>query len=73
MIPRYAIIDEFERDEFEKKWHMPYGYGTCYITADPEDAIEVYEEMLYMTDDGPETSLIIEEFTENSKTLFYRK
>ncbi len=73
MIPRYAIVDEFDREEFEKRWHIPYGYGECYITADPEDAIKVYNEWVDEMGEEDTNSLIIEEITDAKRTLFYRK
>jgi len=73
MIPRYAIVDEFEREEFEKRWQIPYGYGECYITADPDDAIRVYEEIVETVGEEEANSFIIEEIYEGGKTLFYRK
>jgi hypothetical protein len=39
MKPRYAIIDEEERDEFEKEFQLPYGYGDSFIAYSFEEAI----------------------------------
>lgn len=39
MKTRYVIIERKKRDDFEKEWHLPYGYGECYITFDFDEAI----------------------------------
>jgi len=46
MEPVYAIINEKERDNFEKKWFIPYGYFNCELFTNLDEAIEVYE-MVY--------------------------
>jgi len=39
MIPRFVIINISERNEFEKEYQLPYGYGDCPIFDDIDDAI----------------------------------
>jgi len=39
MKARYIIIDEQVRNNFEKKWQIPYGYSGCFMTFDLEEAI----------------------------------
>jgi len=40
MKPRYVVIDKNKRDEFEKDWQLPYGYGGCRIFLNLGDAID---------------------------------
>ena len=47
MIPRYAIIDVEERDDFEKKTHLPYGYSNCFITHNLNYAIDRFMKYKY--------------------------
>jgi hypothetical protein len=44
MGPRYIIVDKAERDEFEMKWQLPYGYNGCRIFNDEVKAIEFYKD-----------------------------
>ena len=68
MEPRYAIIDEYERAKFEKEWQMPYGYSHCFITTEPQEAIQWLENHL-----GGET-IIIEKISEGGYIeFFYRR
>lgn len=39
MKARYAILNEEERNTFEKENEMPYGYGSCEIFYDFEQAV----------------------------------
>ncbi len=57
MKPRYAVINQNERDKFEKKWQLPYGYKDCFITTKPQEAIDMLEEMAGIAD---ASELIIE-------------
>jgi len=45
MIPRFVIINIDERNEFEKMYQLPYGYGDCPIFDDIDDAIRVLKEI----------------------------
>ena len=48
MKPRYAVINEYERDMFEKEWQVPYGYGKCFVSTNPQEAIQILESFLEM-------------------------
>jgi len=43
MKPRFAVLNEMERDDFEKKEQLSYGYGSVDIYEDIEQAIEEAE------------------------------
>jgi len=38
---QYAIVNERERIEFEKKYHLPYGYAKAVISNDLQWSIKV--------------------------------
>lgn len=40
MKPRYVVVHEAERDDFEKEYQLPYGYGGLDIYFDLEEAID---------------------------------
>lgn len=40
MKDRYVIVNEEERDEFEKENEMPYGYYSCEIFYDFYEAVD---------------------------------
>ncbi len=70
MKPRYAIIDEYERAKFEKEWQMPYGYSHCFISSNPQEAIQWLENHY----EDSETTVIIEKISEGGYIeLFYRR
>jgi len=70
MQPRYAIIDEYERQKFEKEWQMPYGYSHCFISLEPQEAIKWLENHY----EESETTVIIEKISEGGYIeLFYRR
>ena len=43
MIPRYVVLNEAERDDFERYNQLSYGYGGLDIYYDMEEAIEEAE------------------------------
>ncbi len=64
MIPSYAVIHEAERDDFEKKTQLSYGYGAVDIYYDMEDAI-----------DGAEwlgLGYVVEEISEDGRQVVHR-
>jgi hypothetical protein len=63
MKPRYIIVDKVERDWFEMKWQLPYGYGNCHVFNNKEDAINFYKKH----DDG---NCIIEKYDKGFKEEF---
>ena len=70
MKPRYAIIDEYEREKFEKEWQMPYGYSHCFISNEAKTAIQWLENHY----EESETTVIIEKISEGGYIeLFYRR
>lgn len=69
MIPRFVVIDELEREEFEKEWHIVYGYGNCFVSNDIEEAIIYMEEKVYEY----ETTFIIEKVDDTGKETVYRR
>jgi hypothetical protein len=69
MVNRYAVVNQIERDDFEKEWQMPYGYASCYITLDMEDA------MNYMEQECPvnEIGWVVEEVSSEGRSVVYRR
>ena len=45
MIERYAIIDPEVRDNFEKEFQIPYGYGSFQIFTDREEAVSAFKKI----------------------------
>ena len=70
MKPRYAVIDEYERDKFEKEWQMPYGYSRCFVSFSPQAAIDVLEKIDHFGSDC--TTLIVEKISDEGRELYYR-
>ena len=66
MMPRYVVINEIDRDDFERKWQIPYGYGECEVHLDLEDAINELE-TYYSSSDW-----IVEEVTDDGRQVVYR-
>jgi hypothetical protein len=71
MKPRYVVINQNERDSFEKEWQLPYGYGFCPIYYDPQEAIEMLE-VFVQSNLADENDWIVEEITEEGRVLYYR-
>jgi hypothetical protein len=69
MKPRFAVVDKLMRDKFEKKWQMPYGYGNCFVSTDPEEAIRYYEERI----PEYETTFVVEKFDVDGREVIYRR
>ena len=69
MIPRFAVIDELARDNFEKEWHIAYGYGNCFVSNDIEEAIRYMEERIHKY----ETTFIVEKIDDKGKETVYRR
>jgi len=57
MIDRYVIIDAKVRDEFEKQYQIPYGYGWTKIYEGNKGRIEAFEDYKKFPNDG---NLVIE-------------
>lgn len=64
MKPRYAVLNEMERDDFEKNYHLSYGYGCLDIFEDVEEAIEEA--------DWAGIGYIVEEVSEDGRQAVYR-
>jgi len=69
MIPRFAVVDKMVRDQFENEWQMPYGYGSCFVSTDVEEAIRYYEENI----PEYETTFVVEKFDEEGRETIYRR
>ncbi len=71
MKPRYAVIDQNERDNFEKEWQMPFGYNQCFVSFDPKEAVReihyLVDQRAYDPDD-----MIVEKIDEDGRELYYR-
>ena len=70
MKPRYAIVNEYERDQFEKEWQMPYGYGKCFVSTNPQKAVEQLNKYAQMH--GDTTTFIVEKISDEGRELYYR-
>ncbi len=73
MKPRYVVIDEFERDKFEKEWQMPYGYfnESFNPTFDPKEAVEYLKRLVNVGNVNP-TTTIVEKISDEGRELYYR-
>lgn len=72
MKSRYVVIDEFRRDEFEKEWQLPYGYGYVQsVGFDPKLAIK---QLQWLTEHGyaDPTTAIVEKISDEGRELYYR-
>jgi len=69
MIPRFVVIDELARAKFEKKWHIAFGYGSCFVSDDIEEAIKYLDERIY----DYETTFIVEKIDDNGKEMVYKR
>lgn len=74
MKPRYVVIDEYERDNFEKEYQMPFGYGNCVVFMDPQAAINTLEHICNIREaEGVGyTTLIVEKISDEGRELYYR-
>lgn len=70
----YAVVNEYERDKFEKEWQLPYGYKDCFITTDPREAIEMLKEICEGENEASE--MIVEkistEWPDFGRELYFR-
>ena len=73
MRPRYAVINQYLRDRFEKEWQLPCGYGgeQNIVTLDPQEAIR------FLHDVGEDCAenvneWIVEKISEEGRELYYR-
>lgn len=64
MKPRYIVLNEMERDDFEKEYQLPYGYGMLDIYLDIEEAMDEAE---YFG-----VGYIVEEVSEDGRQAVYR-
>lgn len=69
MKPRFAVLNEIERDDFEKEWQMPYGYAATFVTMDMEDAMNYLETEIPSTEIG----WVIEEVNNGERSVVYRR
>lgn len=64
MKPRYAVLNEMERDDFEKESHLPYGYGAVDVYDDFEQAMDEAEWM--------GSGFVVEEVSEDGRQVVHR-
>lgn len=69
MKPRFAVLNELERNDFEKEWHLSYGYAAAFVTTDIEQAME------WLETEVPESEFgwVIEEVTSKGRSVVYRR
>jgi hypothetical protein len=65
MKDRFAVLDPDYRDVFEKKWQMPFGYGSCFISDNMNEAIDHIKEI-----NGK--NLVVERFNSNGREVVYK-
>jgi len=41
----YIVVDKVEREEFEKAFQVPYGYGCCEIYTDFNEALGFFDDL----------------------------
>lgn len=44
-MPVYVVVNEKEREVFEKKYHLHYGYHTCQIFSELDAAVGYVENL----------------------------
>jgi len=66
MKPKYVVINEKDRNYFEKKYEIPYGYGECDVHVALEFAID--ELVLFYN----KSEWIVEEITDAGRETVYR-
>lgn len=69
MKPRFAVVNEMERDDFEREWHMSFGYAACYVSMDLEDAMDWMETKCPVDEIG----WIVEEVTSEGRKVVYKR
>lgn len=70
----YVIVDLKMNAEFEKKYHMPIGYGYYeeVIFDDFDEALEIYDTLMCEAPEGAEKDNIVLEMHEGGeKTIVY--
>lgn len=50
MKPRFVIVNELERQHFEKYFELPYGYNSCPIFFSYDEALDHFENNLSQKD-----------------------
>ncbi len=74
MIPRYAVVNQYDREVFENEWQLPYGYAAegSFIYTNPKEAIR----MLHLICEGDPVirpdEWIVEKISEEGRELYYR-
>lgn len=66
MKPRYVVINEQDREAFEKRWQIPYGYGESDVFTDFEDAVDELESYFNSKE------FIVEKIDTNGREVVYR-
>ena len=71
MKPRYTVVNLFERDNFEKEWQLPFGYGNNIISFDPQEPIDLLHRLVEQYNKDP-NDFIVEKITKEGRELYYR-
>uniref|UniRef100_A0A6M3JUV7 Uncharacterized protein n=1 Tax=viral metagenome TaxID=1070528 RepID=A0A6M3JUV7_9ZZZZ len=67
MKPRYIVVNDIERTEFEKKYQMPYGYNGCpYICGSYDEAIKWFNFNLGLIE---RKKYVIEEYNSGNRRI----
>jgi hypothetical protein len=72
MKPRYAVINEFERDEYEKNWQVPFGYNGHFITFNPKEAVRHLDFLATEWGENQLSQTIVEKISDEGRELYYR-
>jgi hypothetical protein len=78
----YAIVHERSRTEFEKKWHVPFGYADCELFNNFEQAYKfltdqidinskIIREYIIEQITNGKSDIVYPEITENGKRIYY--
>ncbi len=72
MKPRYAIINQYDRDKFEKEWQLPYGYASVPIFMKSQRAKDALDGIAKIRGNGNMSELIVEKISDEGRELYYR-
>ncbi len=67
MRPRYAVVNEKERYEFENEWQMPYGYASSNLFEDYDQAKNYYDDLRRRTND----EIVLEEYNNGMTEVIF--
>lgn len=67
MKPRYAIINTEDRDEFERNWHLPYGYNNTLVSCNFDFVLNEFHKNFF--DNDP--NYVIEKYDNGIREVVY--